>query len=122
MTKVCRALPFFIVLALGASAVAQERQPFHIAQSNDNTIITLAIRMSQASVDLQYDFDVEVEVTKDTVGTPIYVDDWLHLVRIRCRTPRAVKVGDALYSLPTMPRPGDWKEDLWLTICLPPIS
>lgn len=79
--------------------------------------------MSQASMDLQYDFDVEVELMEqDTIGTPIYVDEGHHLVRVRCQAPRAVKVGGVLYKLPTTPEPDDWKEDLWETLCLQPIS
>ena len=102
---------------------AQERQPFHVAQFPDNRVISLAILMSEASADLQFDYDVEVELTEhDPDGQTLFADDGHHLVRVRCAAPRAVKVGSILYKLGTPAAVNDWKGDLWKTLCFQPVS
>ncbi|KNY08730.1 hypothetical protein AKG11_33315 [Shinella sp. SUS2] len=108
---------------LGTASEAQERQPFHVAEFPDNRIISLAILMSEASADLQFDYDVEVELTEhDPDGQTIFADDGHHLVRVRCTAPRAVKVGSILYKLGTPAMADDWKGDLWKTLCFQPVS
>ncbi|MCQ4633380.1 hypothetical protein GB927_025295 [Shinella sp. CPCC 100929] len=108
---------------LGTASEAQERQPFHVAEFPDNRIISLAILMSEASADLQFDYDVEVELTEqDPGGQTIFADYGHHLVRVRCTAPKAVKVGSVLYKLETPAVADDWKGDLWKTLCFQPVS
>lgn len=117
------ALTLITLSTLVAASEAQERQPFHIAEFPDNTIVSLAILMSGVSADLQFDYDVEVELTeRDRDGKTIFADAGHHLVRVRCAAPRAVKVGSILYKLGTPPAVDDWKGDLWKTLCFQPVS
>lgn len=119
-----RAAGATILLLLSSIGVhAQERYPFHIATFQDNRTISLAIHMSDVSSDVQYNYDVELEVREHSPsGEVTFMDDSLHLVRVRCSAPRAVKVGGSDYKLPDLPQAGDWKEDLWKSLCLQPLS
>lgn len=114
------AIPF---LLMSSMAGAQERQPFHVTHFSDDQTISLTIVASVASADVAYDYDVRIGLTEHaTSGEAIFVDNGAHIVRVRCQAPRMVLAGSSAYILRDPPQVGDWKEDLWKTLCLQPIS
>jgi len=111
------------LFSLPQGSEAQEMRPFHTTQFPDDTSVSLAILMSSASADLQFDYDVEVELTEHgPAGKATFIDDGHHHVRVRCQEPKAVKVGGVLYPLDAKAPVDDWKQDLWKSLCLQPVS
>lgn len=123
MGKLPSASAVILLLLSSSGLYAQEGYPFHIATFQDNRTISLAIHMSDVSADMQYNYDVEVELRQHSPSGEItFVDNGLHLVRVRCAAPQSVKVGGTVYKLRDLPRADDWKEDLWKTLCIQPVS
>lgn len=77
----------------------------------------------QTSPIKDYDFDVTIGLTEfDSAGSIRYTDKGSHHVRVKCDSPGKVFVGGAVY-VPTSGVAGsDWKEDLWKSVCMSPVS
>lgn len=114
----------FVVLALLVSASnAQEDQLFHTSYFADETTIRLSVTVAATSLDPEYNFDVQVALTeRGPEGQIRFIDHSAHLAKVRCAAPKAVMIGQSEFMLSDSPEPGDWKQDLWRTFCLLPVS
>ena len=123
MSHICTTVAAIILATVASSTQAQERRPFHTAEFPDSKTISLTITASVVSEDLEYDYDVSIGLIEHgTGGGAIFVDSGTHVVRVRCEAPSAVLVGGSVYILDNPPASNNWKEDLWKTLCLQPIS
>jgi len=72
------------------------------------------------------DFDVDVVITvmkKDSFGTSLFIDRSRHLASVRCGDPAKIKVRKTDYMVvPAVSAGIDWKHDLWMFVCRPPMS
>ena len=114
----------FVVLDLLVSASnAQEDQPFHTSYFADETSLSLSVPVAATSSDPEYNFDVQVALTeRGPEGQIRFIDHSAHLAKVRCAAPKAVMIGQSEFMLSDSPEPGDWKQDLWRTFCLLPVS
>ncbi|CDZ51624.1 hypothetical protein [Neorhizobium galegae] len=121
MSHLCTVVAATAIVASGVQA--QEREPFHIVQFSDSQTVSLTITSLVASADTEYNFDVGISLTEhSSSGEAVFVDDSSHAVRVRCEAPRVVKVGGTVHILPNLSQTTDWKDDLWKTLCLQPVS
>lgn len=106
-------------------ATAGEPQIFHKASFPDATIVDLAMT-SAPSTSGGYDFDVWITVTERLLSGEIsYRDSSRHTAKVRCDPPVSVSIGGNDYPVVlgvTSHIAGDWKSNLWLTLCRQPIS
>jgi hypothetical protein len=115
-------LPFAMAIS-AIQAQSAERPPFHVSRFQDNITINLTVTSLQTSPVWDYDFDVTIGLTEfDSAGSIRYIDHGTHDVRVKCDGPGKVFVGGAVY-VPTRGVAGsDWKEDLWRSVCMSPVS
>ncbi len=105
-----------------SSAIAAERQPFHISRFSGEVTVNLTVTSQQMSLVRDYDYDVTIGLTEiDAAGSIKFIDQSSHGARVKC-LPSKVFVGGAAY-VPTKGASGsDWKEDLWESVCNSPLS
>ena len=115
-------LPAAVISSVFA-AQAAERLPFHVSHFQDDVTVNLTVTSLQASPIQDYDFDVTIGLTEfDSAGSIRYIDKGSYDVRVKCDSPGKVFVGGAVY-VPTNGVAGsDWKEDLWKSVCMSPVS
>jgi len=115
-------LPAAVISSVFA-AQAAERPPFHVSHFQDDVTVNLTVTSLQTSLVRDYDFDVTVGLTEfDSAGSVRYIDRGSHDVRVKCDGPGKVFIGGAVY-VPTNGVAGsDWKEDLWKSVCMSPVS
>jgi hypothetical protein len=117
----------FLLPAAGISSVfaaqAAERPPFHVSHFQGDVTVNLTVTSLQTSPVQDYDFDLTIGLTEfDSAGSIKYTDQGTHDVRVKCDSPGKVFVGGAVY-VPTSGVAGsDWKEDLWKSVCMSPVS
>ncbi len=113
----------FFLAALVSVAHAQEQRPFHVSQYRDGSFISLAVEFAKSSTDEQFEFDVQVGLTEHNPrGEILFTDHGVHPAKIRCEAPGAIMSRGSTFIVGNSPKPGGWKEDLWLTFCHAPIS
>ena len=105
------------------AAQATELPPFHVSHFQDDVTVNLRVTSLQTSPVQDYDFDVTIGLTEfDSAGSIRYIDQGSHGVRVKCDGAGKVFVGGAVY-VPTRGAAGsDWKEDLWKSVCMSPVS
>ncbi|MCF1469859.1 hypothetical protein FS764_23590 [Agrobacterium vitis] len=113
-------------IAIAASVIqaqSAERLPFHVSHFQDDVTVNLTATSLQSSPVQDYDFDVTIGLTEfDSAGSIRYTDHGNHEVRVKCDGAGKVFVGGAVY-VPTRGVAGsDWKEDLWKSVCMSPVS
>jgi hypothetical protein len=115
-------LPFAIVVS-AIQAQSAERPPFHVSHFRDDVTVNLTVTSLQTSPVQDYDFDVTIGLTEfDSAGSIRYIDQGSHGARVKCDGPGKILVGGAVY-IPTSGVAGsDWKEDLWKSVCMSPVS
>ncbi|MCF1450477.1 hypothetical protein FS815_27245 [Agrobacterium vitis] len=104
-------------------AHSAERLPFHVSHFQDDVTVNLTVTSLHTSPVQDYDFDVTIGLTEfDSAGSIKYTDQGSHDVRVKCDGAGKVFVGGAIY-VPTRGVAGsDWKEDLWKSVCMSPVS
>ncbi len=115
-------LPFAMPVS-AIQAQSAERPPFHVSHFQHDVTVNLTVTSLQTSPVQDYDFDVTIGLTEfDSAGSIRYIDKGTHDVRVKCDGPGRVFVGGAVY-IPTSGVAGsDWKEDLWKSVCMSPVS
>ncbi|BCH57318.1 hypothetical protein RvVAR031_pl06490 (plasmid) [Agrobacterium vitis] len=113
-------------LAMAVSSIqahSAERLPFHVSHFQDDVTVNLTVTSLHTSPVQDYDFDVTIGLTEfDSAGSIKYTDEGSHDVRVKCDGAGKVFVGGAIY-VPTRGVAGsDWKEDLWKSVCMSPVS
>jgi hypothetical protein len=114
----------FTVLATAslASAHAAERLPFHVSQFPGNVTVNLTVTSMQMSPIGDYDYEVIIGLTEVVPsGAVKFNDTSSHAAQVKC-LPGKVFVGGTAYFPQRGARGTDWKEDLWESVCLSPIS
>lgn len=103
---------------------ASEHQIFYTAIIDGSKTINLNLVSSDAARDRDFDLDVVITVMKkDAVGTSLYVDRSRHLASVRCSAPAKIKTRKTDYLVdPAVSAGIDWKHDLWMFVCRPPMS
>lgn len=115
-------MPFAMAVS-AIQAQSAERPPFHVSHFQDNVTVNLAVTSLQISPVRDYDFDVTIGLIEfDSAGTIKYIDQGSHDVRVKCERPGKVFVGRAVYVPNNGVSGGDWKEDLWKSVCKSPVS
>lgn len=105
-------------------ANASEHHIFYSVSVEGHRTVNLNLVSSDIARDLDFDVDVVISaVEKDASGTSIYVDRSRHLASVRCGAPAKVKVRGTDYKVDSMLSAGiDWKHDLWISVCMSPMS
>ena len=103
---------------------ASEHQIFYTASVEGHRTINLNLVSSDVARDRDFDVDVVITVMKkDAVGTSLYVDRSRHLASVRCGAPAKIKIRKIDYMVdPAVSAGIDWKHDLWMFVCRPPMS
>jgi len=87
---------------------------------------TVNLNLVSSGVARDGDFDVDVVITvveKDSTGNSLYIDWSRHSASIKCNAPALVKVSETNYNINLALSAGiDWKHDLWLAVCMSPMS
>lgn len=105
-----------------SSACAAERQPFHTSRFPDDVTVSLTVTSLHASSLGNYDYDVIIGLTEtDAAGKIKFTDPTGHGARVKC-LPGRISVGGVAYMLTSGASGSDWKEDLWESVCAPPMS
>ena len=112
----------FSCLMLPASA--NEHQIFHTANIEGRKTINLNLVSSDVARDRDFDVDVVITVMeKDAFGASLYIDRSRHLASVRCSAPAKITIRKTDYMVdPAVSAGIDWKHDLWMFVCRPPIS
>ncbi len=115
-----------LLFAMAVSAIhaqSAERPPFHVSHFQDDVTVNLTVTSLETSPVRDYDFDVTIGLTElDSAGSIRYIDKGSHGARVKCDGPGKILVGGAVY-VPTSGVAGsDWKEDLWKSVCMSPVS
>ncbi|MGJ8571925.1 MAG: hypothetical protein ACSHXI_14630 [Hoeflea sp.] len=105
-------------------ANASENHIFYTASAEGFQTVNLNLLSSEVARDSDFDVDVVISVVqKDSTGNSLYVDRSRHSASIRCGVPALVKVSERNYNINSMLSAGiDWKHDLWLAVCMSPMS
>lgn len=119
---------FVLTLAVGvlstSSAVATEPLIFHTAHFDDDTVVNLGLVSNHSAERAGYDYDVLISLSQgDATSGSAYVDPGKHRAFIKCSDPAKVSVRGIDYPVRTSDAGGDdWKDDLWRTVCMTPVS
>jgi len=105
-------------------ANASENHIFYTASVEGLRTVNLNLVSSDVARDGDFDVDVVITVVeKDSTGNSLYVDRSRHSASIRCGAPALVKVSERNYNINSLLSAGiDWKHDLWLAVCMSPMS
>ncbi|AKI03456.1 hypothetical protein IMCC20628_04790 (plasmid) [Hoeflea sp. IMCC20628] len=112
----------FSCLVLPANA--NENHIFYTASAEGLRTVNLNLVSSGVASDGDFDVDVVISVVeKDSTGNSLYIDWSRHSASIRCNAPALVKVSETNYNINSALSAGiDWKHDLWLAVCMSPMS
>jgi hypothetical protein len=105
-------------------ASASEDHIFYTASVEGLRTVNLNLVSSDIARDSDFDVDVVITVVeKDSTGNSLYIDWSRHSASIRCNAPALVKVSEKNYNINSvLPAGIEWKHDLWLAVCMSPMS
>lgn len=105
-----------------SSVLAAERLPFHTSRFPGDVTVNLTVTSLHASSGGGYDYDVTIGLMEtDAAGAIKFIDATNHGARVKC-LPSRILIGGVAYIPARGARGSDWKEDLWESVCAPPVS